>query len=114
MAVTKPGSSGQDTALQSPRAKADRRQKILGAALRLFSERPYDEIFADEIAHEAGVAKSLVFYYFKDKRGLYLAATQRQVDLEMAQWRDPGVAGRPRARIRDVLHRHFEYLERHR
>jgi AcrR family transcriptional regulator len=113
MAANGSGPSGNDTAPRPRGTKAGRRQKILDAALQLFSERHYDDIFTDDIARAAGVANGLLFYYFKDKRGLYVAATQRQVDLEMAQWLDPGEGGGPRARIRDLLYRHFDYLKHH-
>jgi AcrR family transcriptional regulator len=114
MAVNASGAAGDDIVPRPPGAKSQRRrQQILDAALRLFSERPYDDVFVEEIARAADVAKGLMFYHFKDKQGLYIAATERQVDLEMAQWREPGEADRPRAHIRDVLFRHFAYLEHH-
>ena len=85
---------------------------ILDAALRLFRQRPYEEIFTDEIAREAGVANGLLFYYFGDKRGLYMAAVERQVEVELDLWRRARHEGETTlARIRGVVYGHFEYLK---
>jgi AcrR family transcriptional regulator len=47
------------------------------AALRLFSELPYEDVSVDQIAAEAGVAKGLLYYYFGSKRGLYATGLGR-------------------------------------
>jgi AcrR family transcriptional regulator len=39
----------------------------------LFADTSYDALSMDDIARHAGVAKGLVYYYFKSKRGYYLA-----------------------------------------
>jgi AcrR family transcriptional regulator len=114
MAQSGSGSSGNDSTVSPRSTRGDRRRKILDAAVQLFSEHPYDDVFIGQVAQSAGVAKALPFYYFTDKRGLYIAATQRQVDLEMAQWHARVEHERARARIRALLHRHFSYLEHHR
>jgi AcrR family transcriptional regulator len=49
-----------------------RRQQILSCAVRLFGERPYDEVSATDVAREAGVARGLVNHYFGTKKELYL------------------------------------------
>lgn len=46
------------------------REKILDAAIRLFSRRGYRGTSVTDIAKEAGVAKSAVFWYFGTKDGL--------------------------------------------
>jgi AcrR family transcriptional regulator len=85
---------------------------ILDAALRLFRQHPYEEIFTDDIAREAGVANGLLFYYFGDKRGLYTAAVQRQVEVELDLWRRTRHEGETTLeRIHSVVYEHFEYLE---
>ena len=85
---------------------------ILDAALRLFRQHPYEEIFTDDIAREAGVANGLLFYYFGDKRGLYTAAVQRQVEVELDLWRRTRHEGETTLeRIHSVVYEHFEYLK---
>jgi AcrR family transcriptional regulator len=50
----------------------ERREQILSAARRLFSERRFDAVSTSEVALEAGVTRGLVHHYFGTKRGLYL------------------------------------------
>jgi AcrR family transcriptional regulator len=54
-----------------------RRRDILRAAAALFETDGYEETRVADIAHKAGVAKGLVFWYFESKEGLlsHLAAT---------------------------------------
>jgi AcrR family transcriptional regulator len=50
-----------------------RREEILLAARRLFSERPYTSVSTADVAEAAGVARSLVHHYFGGIRELMLA-----------------------------------------
>jgi len=45
--------------------------KILTSAVALFSKNGFDATTADDIARESGVNKALIYYYFKNKAGLY-------------------------------------------
>jgi len=45
--------------------------KILTSAVALFSKNGFDATTADDIAKESGVNKALIYYYFKNKAGLY-------------------------------------------
>ena len=63
---------------------ADRRQRIIDAARRLFASRPYDQVTTSEIARDAGVAYGLIAHHFENKRGLYLAVMNEIAD-EIAQ-----------------------------
>ena len=50
----------------------DKRTTIINAALRVFSLYGYKKSPMNEIAAEAGISKSLLFYYFRNKKELYL------------------------------------------
>ncbi|MEU0936325.1 TetR/AcrR family transcriptional regulator [Embleya sp. NPDC005971] len=94
-------------------ARGERRRQLLTAAIKLFSERPYEDIFIADIADAAGVAHGLLFYYFKDKRGIYLEAL-KQVMSDLQEFQRP----RPdelttQERLRGTIRRHFDYLGRH-
>ena len=52
---------------------ADRKERILRSAGRLFSERRFDEVLIEDVAREAGVGKGTVYRYFSDKEELYFA-----------------------------------------
>lgn len=55
---------------QHPTAEA--RERLLGAALELFTLRGYAAASVREICLAAGVTKPVLYYYFKSKEGLYL------------------------------------------
>lgn len=45
--------------------------KIIKSAMMLFSKNGYDATTTDEIARESTVNKAMIFYYYKNKAGLY-------------------------------------------
>jgi len=45
---------------------------IINAGYRVFSQNSYKKSPMNEIAAEAGISKSLLFHYFRNKRELYL------------------------------------------
>jgi AcrR family transcriptional regulator len=49
-----------------------KRDRIIGAALRLFAQQPYQEVTMDSVAKLAGVAKGTLYLYFPSKEALYL------------------------------------------
>ena len=66
-------SGGRDTMNNSFLSlPAERRDAIIKAALRVFSQYGYKKSPMNEIAAEAGISKSLLFYYFRNKKELYL------------------------------------------
>lgn len=50
----------------------EKRQRILNAGYRVFSQNSYKKSPMSEIAAEAGISKALLFHYFHNKRELYL------------------------------------------
>ena len=57
------------------RQRRETEQRILRAAVALFTERGFDAVTADEIAEEAGCSRSTLFRYFGDKEHiLFLGA----------------------------------------
>ncbi len=50
----------------------ERQQAILNAGYRVFSQNTYKKTPVGEVAAAAGISKSLLFYYFRNKRELYL------------------------------------------
>src|SRR5581483_10368760 len=63
-----------DPGFRRRRDGVGRRHEILAIAQRLFAERPFDAVSTADIAHEAGIAPSLVAYHFGSKRGLLIEA----------------------------------------
>jgi AcrR family transcriptional regulator len=111
----------QPTASLRERKKTEVRQRIVGAANRLFAERGYDAVTLDEIAADCLVSKRTVTRYFATKEALALAQeydlleefrtalTARDLDA-VSCWRECNVRaaeliGTPEARqrMRNVL-----------
>lgn len=84
---------GERTA--SRRSSAEVRGLIRAAALRLFAEKGYAGTSTAEIAAEAGVAESVIFRRFGDKKTLFAEAALepfgRYIEKLEALWRELGV-----------------------
>ena len=69
---------GAETARARLRADgAATRQRILDAALDLFTERGYDATSLREIAEQLGITKAALYYYFPSKDDILLALHMR-------------------------------------
>lgn len=94
-------------------SRGERRAALVAVAGRLFSRKPYEDIFISEIAQEAGVAHGLLYHHFKDKRGLYLEVL-RQVVGEIIDLHEPAEGeNSPEQRLRGVVRRQIEYRRDH-
>lgn len=63
------------------------KEKLLQAASLLFSQRGFDATSVRDICLQAGVNNALINYHFGDKRSLYRAVIERE--LENSQWTSP-------------------------
>jgi len=72
--MTPPPKSGRPGSRGEPEKT---RAAILKAALEEFAHEGVAGARTDEIARRAGVNKALIYYYFKDKEGLYAAALEQ-------------------------------------
>ncbi len=59
-----------------PRWQPDGRERLILAALQLFSEQGYDETTVTEIVERAGLTKSTFFRHFPDKRDVLTAGQE--------------------------------------
>lgn len=73
-----------------PRWEPDARERLVTAALQLFSEQGYDGTTITEIAQRAGLTKSTFHRHFPDKRDV-LAAGQETLSRLLAE----GIAAAP-------------------
>ena len=62
------------------KAPEERRQEILDAAMKLFSEKGYEETSMADIAREVGVVQGLCYRYFDSKQKLFQEAMERYVE----------------------------------
>ncbi|MDI3310082.1 MAG: TetR/AcrR family transcriptional regulator [Thermoanaerobacterium sp.] len=58
----------------------EKRNRIIEASLKEFSEKGYMRASTNEIVKNAGISKGLLFHYFKSKKNLFLYLFDRIVD----------------------------------
>lgn len=63
----------------------ERRQEILDAAMKLFSEKGYEKTSISDIAQSIGVAQGLCYRYFPSKEALFEAAVNHYADMQVEQ-----------------------------
>ncbi|MFI8504401.1 TetR/AcrR family transcriptional regulator [Streptomyces sp. NPDC085524] len=89
-----------------------RRAELIATGRKLFADTSYDALSMDDIAKHAGVAKGLIYYYFKSKRGYYLAIVEDSVAELVA--RAGGETDLPNAeRVRRTIDGYLHYAEHH-
>jgi AcrR family transcriptional regulator len=54
---------------------------ILAVAARLFAERGYSNVSIRDVCKEAKTSAPMIYYYFKDKKGLFRAAVSDKLSL---------------------------------
>lgn len=88
------------------------RAAILKSALEEFAHEGVTGARTDEIARRAGVNKALLYYYFKDKEGLYAAALEQVFtglhDRVMTVLNHDGL--QPREKLLKYVEAHFDYI----
>jgi AcrR family transcriptional regulator len=81
--------------MSSPRLSApERRQAVLDAACRIFSDGSYRGTTTAEIARESGVSEPILYRHFASKRELYLACLEAAWTETRTRW-DERVAAEP-------------------
>src|SRR6476660_3946402 len=88
---------------------ADRRPELLAIGRQLFAKHAYDERSIDDVAAAAGVAKGLLYYYCRSKRGFYLATIRAEAD-ELLALAQPDPALPPAERLRRTLDAYLEFV----
>jgi AcrR family transcriptional regulator len=58
---------------------------IINAAIRLFTEKGYEETSMEELARSAGVGKSTIYGYFKTKDDIFLAFCDAELDFAFSE-----------------------------
>lgn len=102
-AVGRPRARGTDRSLA-------RRAELIAIGRKLFADTSYDALSMDDIARQARVAKGLIYYYFKSKRGYYLAIVEDSVaDLVMGA--AEGLELPPEQRVHRTIDCYLRYAE---
>ena len=88
----------------------ERRQQLLDAGARAFSEHPYEELSMREIAEKAGVSKALLYHYFPSKIDLFKAAVGEKA-LEIRAAIEPTGGGTPFAQLAASIDSYLSWIE---
>ena len=55
-----------------------RREQLLDVGAAMFAEKPYEDVFVEDIAARAGVSRASLYHYFPSKRDLYVTIFNAQ------------------------------------
>ena len=64
---------------------ADKKELILSAGMKEFSQKPYKEASTDSITKACGISKGLLFHYFGSKKEFYFFCLERAMEKLTAQ-----------------------------
>lgn len=90
------------------RIQTENEQRILDAALEIFSRHGFRGATIDQIAEEAGMSKPNLLYYFRRKQDMYEALIARLLDTWLEPLRAIRDDGDPLPEIRSYIRRKLE------
>lgn len=64
----------------------DKKEKIIEVSVKEFAEKGYDKASTNTIVKESGISKGLLFYYFENKKNLYLYLVDYCLDFVMKRF----------------------------
>jgi AcrR family transcriptional regulator len=95
--------------------RAEREQQALAAARTRFAEHGYAAVTMDDVAADVGVTKPLLYTYFGNKDGLFLACLAPAAEaLEATVLDAVRDADRPAVALQRGLHAFFDFVDRER
>jgi TetR/AcrR family transcriptional regulator len=90
------------------RIQQENEEKILEAALEVFSTRGFRGSTIDEVAEAAGMSKPNLLYYFRTKEAIHRALIDRVLDTWLDPLREFDASGDPVTEIRSYIRRKIE------
>jgi TetR/AcrR family transcriptional regulator len=90
------------------RIQAENSEKILAAALEVFSADGFRGATIDRIAEAAGMSKPNLLYYFRSKDEIYRVLLDRLLETWLQPLRELDAAGDPMREIADYISRKLE------
>ena len=90
------------------------RSRILGAALKLFRERGFDQTTMRQIATESGMALGAAYYYFRSKEALVMAFYERAQEELKPRLLEALGPKKIEHRLRNLLEVKFDYFQPYR
>ena len=68
---------------RTPKVVEDRREQIIDAAMRVFSQKGFTRATNKDIAREAGITPGLIYHYFENKEALLRAIIEARSPLRL-------------------------------
>lgn len=68
---------------RTPKVVEDRREQIIDAAIRVFSEKGFARATNKDIAREAGITTGLIYHYFNSKEDLLSAVIEQRSPVQL-------------------------------
>lgn len=87
---------------------ADKRQRILQAAVKAFSEKGYDRATIAEIAHKAGVADGTIYEYFDNKEDVLISIAEERFSEYLEQLKQTFTGNTPPKKLWLFMVNHFQ------
>ncbi len=68
---------------RTPKVVEDRREQIIDAAMRVFSQKGFSRATNKDIAREAGITPGLIYHYFESKEALLKALVEARSPVQI-------------------------------
>jgi TetR/AcrR family transcriptional regulator len=101
------GARAEKTARRT-RIQAENSEKILAAALDVFSQEGFRGATIDRIAEAAGMSKPNLLYYFRSKDEIYQVVLDRMLEAWLKPLREMDPQGDPMRELADYIERKLE------
>lgn len=95
------------------RIQAVNSERLLDAALDVFSAYGFRGATVDQIAERAGMSKPNLHYYFRRKKDLYLAVLSRTLEMWLRPLEEIAADGDPETEIRRYVEAKIDLSRRH-
>lgn len=89
----------------------EKQEKLLSAAVREFTERPYNEASINRIVREAGIPRGSFYMYFRDKEELFQYLVRESTEPLLLAFRE--LLTRSGGDLFDAIPGLCEYLQSH-
>jgi TetR/AcrR family fatty acid metabolism transcriptional regulator len=87
-----------------PDVSKKRKNQIIEAAIKVFSELGFQNARMDDIAEESGLSKGSLYWYFESKDDIILTILDHLFDQELFEWKDLAqIESSAKRRLQDFL-----------
>jgi AcrR family transcriptional regulator len=89
-----------------------RREQLLDIGAAMFAEKPYEDVYVEDIAARAGVSRALMYHHFPTKRDFYVAIFKR-ASIHMLERANPDPRLPLAEQLANGLEAHIQYFADH-